>query len=109
MALIDTAFMQPFHGDPDHYFNMTRTGLLEIMKGFEIIEIGLRPYQNPSLGLIMQIETIMPFVSSPTWRDRMKQALQILKEGGGEFDSSLGEVGRETIAAGVYVLAKKPV
>src|SRR5262249_11537275 len=29
--LIDTAFMQPFHADPDHYFNMTSEGLRTIM------------------------------------------------------------------------------
>lgn len=109
MALIDTAFMQPFHGDPDHYFNMTRSGLLKIMKGFEIVELGVRSYQNPSLGLIMQIETLLPFVSTSVWRDRLKQALHALKEEGASFDSCLGEVGRETIAAGVYVLAKKPI
>ena len=33
LVLIDTAFMQPFHGDPDHYFNMTLPGLREIMRG----------------------------------------------------------------------------
>jgi SAM-dependent methyltransferase len=109
MALIDTAFMQPFHGDPDHYFNMTRSGLLKIMKGFEIVELGVRSYQNPSLGLIMQIEILLPFVSTSVWRDRLKRALHALKEEGTSFDSCLGEVGRETIAAGVYVLAKKPI
>src|SRR5262245_39641781 len=108
MALIDGAFMQPYHGDPDHYFNMTRSGLREILHGFEIEELGVRPNQNPSLGLIMQIETVMPFVSSAVWRDRLKQALHLLKEDGEFFDSCLGEVGRDTIAAGVYALARKP-
>ena len=108
MALIDAAFMQPYHGDPDHYFNMTRSGLREILQGFEIEELGVRPYQNPSLGLIMQIETVMPFVSSAVWRDRLKRALHLLKEDGEFFDSCLGEVGRDTIAAGVYALARKP-
>lgn len=108
VALIDTAFMQPFHGDPNHYFNMTRSGLLEIMQGFEIEELGVRPYQNPSLGLIMQIETLLPFVSSAHWRGCLKEALSALKEDGESLDSCLGEVGRDMIAAGVYVLARKP-
>jgi SAM-dependent methyltransferase len=107
-ALIETAFMQPFHGDPDHYFNMTRSGLREIMQGFEILELGVRPYQNPSLGLIMQIETLLPFVSSADWRDRLQQAFRELKNSGESFDACLGEVGRDTIAAGFYVLARKP-
>jgi SAM-dependent methyltransferase len=107
-ALIDTAFMQPFHGDPDHYFNMTCSGLRQIMQGFQIEELGVRSYQNPSLGLIMQIEAVLPFVSSADWRNRLNQALPIIKRDGDSFDSCLGEVGRETIAAGVYVLARKP-
>jgi Methyltransferase domain len=107
-ALIDTAFMQPFHGDPDHYFNMTRSGLRQIMQGFQIEELGVRPYQHPSLGLIMQIEAILPFVSSSDWRDRLNHTLTIIKRDGDSFDSCLGEVGRETIAAGVYVVARKP-
>jgi methyltransferase family protein len=107
-ALIDTAFMQPFHGDPDHYFNMTCSGLRQIMQGFQIEELGVRSYQNPSLGLSMQIEAVLPFVSSADWRNRLNQALTIIKRDGDSFDSCLGEVGRETIAAGVYVLARKP-
>lgn len=107
-VLIDTAFMQPFHGDPEHYFNMTKPGLLQIMQGFEIQDIGVRPYQNPSLGLIMQIEIILPFVRSHRWRRKLDQALRVLRESGAEFDETLGPVGREMLAAGVFVLAKKP-
>jgi SAM-dependent methyltransferase len=108
-AYIDTAFMQPFHGDPDHYFNMTVSGLKKIMEGFEIIEIGVRPYQNPSRGLIMQINAIMPFLSNKLWSDYLNEALRILEVNGDNFDSSIGVVGRELLAAGVYVLARKPL
>jgi len=78
------------------------------MQGFQIEELGVRSYQNPSLGLSMQIEAVLPFVSSADWRNRLNQALTIIKQDGASFDSCLGEVGRETIAAGVYVLARKP-
>lgn len=106
-AYIDTAFMQPFHGDPDHYFNMTVSGLRKIMEGFEIIEIGVRPYQNPSCGLIMQINSIMPFVSDKLWKKYLIEALKVLEANGEDFDKSIGTVGREVLAAGVYVLARK--
>jgi hypothetical protein len=56
----------------------------------------------------MQIEAILPFVSSSDWRDRLNHTLTIIKRDGDSFDSCLGEVGRETIAAGVYVVARKP-
>lgn len=108
IAMIDTAFMQPFHGDPDHYFNMTISGLKQIMNGFNIIEIGIRPYQYPSFSLIMQIQSILPFVSSETWNTELSHFLEQLRRNGVKFDESLGEVGRELLAAGVYVIAAKP-
>lgn len=107
-VLIDTAFMQPFHGDPDHYFNMTLSGLSRIMDGFEIQQSGIQPWQTPHWGLMMQIENVLPLMPPGTWRSRLEYALQLLKEEGGELDADLGEVGGEALAAGVYVLARKP-
>jgi SAM-dependent methyltransferase len=108
VALIDTAFMQPFHGDPDHYFNMTLPGLREIMRGFEILELGVQPYQNPSLGLLMQVETIAPLLPHGRWRRQAERAAAWLRRQGGALDEALGPVGREVLAAGVYVRARKP-
>ena len=108
VVVIDTAFLQPFHGDPDHYFNMTRPGLREIMSGFEIEECGIHPYQNPSLGLIMQLEAGLPFLAEGVWRDRVVVWLDALKREGGDLDRALGAAGREILAAGVFVRARKP-
>jgi hypothetical protein len=107
-VLIDTAFMQPYHGDPDHYFNMTQAGLREVMHGFRIEDIGVRPYQNPSYGLRMQIEAVLPFLRSCKWSGLFQRLLRELQEDGEELDQALGMVGREILAAGVYVLARKP-
>jgi hypothetical protein len=107
-VLIDTAFMQPYHGDPDHYFNMTQAGLREVMRGFHIEEIGIRPYQNPSYGLRMQIETVLPFLRSHKWSRLFERLLHELQRDGDSLDLALGSIGREILAAGVYVLARKP-
>ena len=37
---VDTAFIQPFHGVPHHYFNFTLTGLQEVFKAFNKISGG---------------------------------------------------------------------
>lgn len=107
-VLIDTAFMQPYHGDPDHYFNMTQAGLREVMEGFRIDDIGVRPYQNPSYGLRMQIEAVLPFLKSRKWSSLFQRLLRELQQHGEDLDVDLGMVGREILAAGVYVLARKP-
>lgn len=107
-VLIDTAFMQPYHGDPDHYFNMTQAGLREVMQGFCIEDIGVRPYQNPSYGLRMQIEAVLPFLRSYKWSGLFQRFLRELQQDGEGLDQALGMVGREILAAGVYVLARKP-
>lgn len=46
--MIDTAFIPPYARHPNHYFNMTQAGLREVMQAFQIQDIGVRPYQNPS-------------------------------------------------------------
>jgi len=106
--LIDTAFMQPLHADPSHYFNMTQAGLTRILQGFRIEEIGIQPYQWPSFGLMMQLEAVLPFMQKGKWKKRLQNFLRQLKEEGDEFNAALGTVGREILAAGVFALARKP-
>lgn len=108
-VLIDTAFMQPFHGDPDHYFNMTLSGLKRVMSDFEVIKSGVQPWQTPHWGLKMQIESVLPLMPSGVWRKRLQRALLLLQEEGDVLDAELGLVGSEVLAAGVYVLAQKPL
>jgi SAM-dependent methyltransferase len=107
-VLIDTAFMTPFHADPDHYFNMTTEGLRAIMKGYEIIEIGVQPYQAASIGLILQLETILPLMKEGRWRRRLEALLDEIRKDGHILDDDLGPLGQQTIAAGVFIVAKKP-
>ncbi len=107
-VLIDTAFMQPFHGDPDHYFNMTLSGLKQVMQGFEIEQAGIEPWQMPHWGLMMQIETVLPMLPGGIWRERFELALDTLRAEGDDLDRALGDMGCEALAAGVFVLARKP-
>lgn len=106
-ALIETAFMQPYHGDPDHYFNMTRDGLRSLMDGFQIEESGIQPYQAPSFGLTMQLEAALPVMAGGPWRERLSDLLEALRADGAALDAALGPAGNEILAAGWYVLARK--
>jgi SAM-dependent methyltransferase len=107
-VLIDTAFMTPFHADPDHYFNMTTEGLRAVMNGYEIIEVGVQPHQAASIGLILQLETVLPLMKEGRWRRRFEILLDEIRREGHELDDDIGPLGQRTIAAGVFVVARKP-
>jgi SAM-dependent methyltransferase len=108
LFFVDTAFMQPLHGDPDHYFNMTMSGLRRVLEGFEIVDIGAKINHTPSKSLAMQIDAVLPLMREGSWSARLQGLLGELRERGGELDDDLGAIGRETLAAGFYALARKP-
>ncbi|MCC2640025.1 MAG: methylase involved in ubiquinone/menaquinone biosynthesis [Nitrospira sp.] len=105
---LDTAFMQPLHGDPWHYFNMTQHGLRQVMAPFEEIRCGMKSYQNPSASLLMQLNAIAPFITSRKWRNTIARWHKELLAGADEFDRALGEYGRTTLAAGFYFEGRRP-
>jgi len=105
---VDTAFMQPLHGDPWHYFNMTQHGLRQVMAPFEELRSGIKSYQSPSASLLMQVEAIMPFISSRAWKNKISRWHAELQQGAAELDRALGEVGRATLAAGFYFEGRRP-
>lgn len=96
---VDTAFMQPLHADPHHWFNMTLEGVREIFKKFKHLKSGVQPYQKPSFGLRMQIDVILDHVHSDRWRKLFEELRNTLNE---DFDSALDEKGQEYLAAGVF-------
>jgi len=104
---LDTAFMQPLHGDPDHFFNMTTSGIRRILDGFEIVDIGIKVNHAPSKGLAMQLEAVLPLMREGQWSARLQDLLAELRERGAELDDALGAIGRETLAAGHYALARR--
>ncbi len=99
---LDTAFMQPFHSDPNHFFNMTIPGLREIFRPFREVRVGVKPYQLPSFGLKMQLAVMLQHLGEGGWRSRMQGLLDELDRDGAALDAALDEDGRTYLAAGVY-------
>ncbi|KST67356.1 class I SAM-dependent methyltransferase [Mastigocoleus testarum] len=106
---IDTAFMQPLHGDPSHYFNMTLNALRLVMSDFEELRGGIKPYQYPSFGLMMQIQAVLPYINSGKWKERLEELHQLIVKEGNLLDKDLGIKGQEILAAGVFFEGKKSV
>ena len=51
IAKIDTAFLQPEHGYPHHFFNATEIGLRHWFRDFDIRWSGVEAYQHPQWSL----------------------------------------------------------
>ncbi len=99
---IDTAFMQPYHSDPFHFFNMTIPGLREIFRPFREVRTGVKPYQLPSFGYRMQFDVMLQHLAPGPWRDRIQALRDELERDGWGLDNSLTPNGQLFLAAGVY-------
>jgi len=104
---IETAFLQPMHADPGHYFNMTLEGLRRVFARFELDAGGVLPHQFPSFALRMQIGHALPFMRDGAWKRELQQFMDRVREGGAELDAALGPIGRRTLSAGVYIRGRK--
>lgn len=106
---VETAFMQPLHADPGHYFNMTLEGLMRTFVAFEIDESGVLPHHLPSQSLRMQLDHALPHMCDGDWKRALTRLLGRLHADGEALDEALGPVGRRTLAAGVYFRGRKSV
>jgi SAM-dependent methyltransferase len=105
---IETAFMQPMHADPSHYFNMTSEGLLRVFDGFVIDECGVLSHQMPTFSLRMQFEQALAYMRDGEWKRILEQFVTRLKTDGAALNEALGPIARRTLAAGVFIRGRKP-
>ncbi|SDM30548.1 Methyltransferase domain-containing protein [Oryzisolibacter propanilivorax] len=70
---IDTAFLQPEHGYPYHFFNATETGLRHWFRQFDIEWSGVAPYQHPKWALSWFLSVYLDRLDGPS-ADVVRQA-----------------------------------
>lgn len=104
---VETAFMQPYHGDPSHYFNMTKNGFKEIFEKFKIQKLGIAPHQHMSWSLEMQIQSILPFLTNQMIKNEFKGFLEFVVQNRELMDNSLDSYSSSILAAGFYLEATK--
>jgi SAM-dependent methyltransferase len=115
-AFIESAFLQPVHAYPNHYFNTTLVGLKELCKRFDIVKAGVRPYQEPWVALVWELEAYRDRLGEEQRKafinmkvDELTQYLSRLKTDA-EDPIGLKKIPAGTvdhIAAGVYVELRK--
>ena len=88
---------------------MTINSLKRVLANFLIEEIGVEPFQYPSYGIQMAIESVLPYMEAGEIKNACKKALDFVVSNRIEFDGALTLIGRETLAAGVFAVARKPI
>ena len=104
--LIDSAFMQPIHNYPQHYFNTTLEGLKLLFKDFKLIHATVDEYQKPWITLQWILNSYLgglePGIRDKFLNLKISELLEIYKkEGAGSEISKLSEYTTEELAAGV--------
>lgn len=59
VAKVDTAFLQPEHAYPHHYFNATEAGLRHWFRDFDIAWSGVEYYQHPAWALLWFLDVYL--------------------------------------------------
>jgi hypothetical protein len=108
-----SAFLQPVHAYPDHYFNTTLEGLKVLFKGVKIVEAGVAPFQLPWLALEWILRSYCAGFTNEHERQRFERMRVADLLGDMEDDRPLSEfqsLKQETnleLAAGVYILGER--
>ena len=64
LVKIDTAFLQPEHGYPYHFFNVTETGLLHWLRDFDVQWSGIEPHQHPKWALSWFLDVYLDYIGA---------------------------------------------
>lgn len=62
---VDSAFLQPYHADPDHYYNMTVQGLEHAFRRFRKTRSGVGPHQRASYSVRILLTAYRDLLRAP--------------------------------------------
>lgn len=71
-CVIHSAFLQPLHGAPYHFFNTTHHALELLMQDFEIEKLAVGPHQHPWITLRWILQSYINGMSSDEDRERFR-------------------------------------
>jgi len=115
--VVDSAFLQPLHGYPNHYYNMTHQGLRSLFSNLEIESVAPAHYQHPWFSLRWILQSLGTGLDDAGRRrfhgltvSELLKALEDRCSGlPSELDAlALTEAAIEELAAGFTLIATKP-
>ena len=110
---IDVNFLYPYHSSPDHYFNMTISGVKELCKDFSPIEVGVGEHQLPCFGLHEILNYYFCGIEDPKMARKIKKMsvkkfMDFLQDCKNNYaETHLNSKAIENIAAGVFFYGEK--
>ena len=110
---IETAFLQPVHAFPSHYFNMTRMGVDHLCRHFTRIASGVQRHQYPSFALGWFLSVMarkLPYMARQEFmRARVKDIVEEYESDpySNRWMEHLNEGDIEELACGVYFYGRK--
>jgi SAM-dependent methyltransferase len=114
-ARVDVAFLQPYHAYPDHYFNMTKSGLRVTMEraGLRVLRAAVGEHQEPWVALALMLAGFVHGTPDPKGKERMLgttfgEALARFERGDSTGFRTLPPEQIERLAAGFSCLCEKP-
>ncbi len=64
--VVDSAFLQPMHGYPSHYYNMTAAGLAALFDDMETLSLEPAPYQHPWFAVRWILDRLLAGLDTAT-------------------------------------------
>jgi uncharacterized protein YbaR (Trm112 family) len=102
---VDSAFLQPFHGDPNHFYNMTVPGLERTFRKFRKLRSGVDSHQTASFTIRIILKQYAAFVRNEVITQQIDRMLALPLE---EVDGKLSQKQHQVIGAGVFFEGVKP-
>ncbi|MBK8095937.1 MAG: methyltransferase domain-containing protein [Planctomycetes bacterium] len=113
---LDVAFLQPYHAYPDHFFNMTKSGLTVTVEraGLRLLGIGVGEHQQPWVALGLLLAAFVHATHDPARKAKVLQttfgeALELFQKGGNDAFRGVAPDQVERLAAGFWCLCQKPI
>jgi SAM-dependent methyltransferase len=108
----DVPFLQPYHGYPYHYFNMTTAGLRSLFeKNITVVKHSVEPWSKPIFTLTWFLQRYCEFLDEPTRQKFQNMTVrQIIQNGNNlqlDYVKKLNPQKDEIIAAGTTLIGKK--
>jgi len=103
-VIIDSAFMQPVHNYPQHFFNTTMEGLKLLCQDFTIVNSSIEDYQHPRTSLQWMLKSYHEGLDEAAGKKFLdRKVSELITEKGFDGMSDLAGYTLEELAAGVHI------